>query len=89
MSVNDSMNSSPPGQNGRHFGRRQFQMHFLNENDQILIQISLKFVPRNPIDNIPALVQVMAWRQTGAKPLPELMLTRFTEANMRHYGDMS
>ena len=24
-----AINSSPPGKNGRHFGRRQFQMHFL------------------------------------------------------------
>ena len=45
---------------------------FLNENDGILIQISLKFVPMSPIDNKPALVQVMAWCRTGDKPLPEL-----------------
>ena len=48
---------------------------FLNENDRTLIQISLKFVPRSPIDNNSALVQVMAWRRTGDKPFPELMLT--------------
>ena len=48
------VNSSPPGQNGRHFGRWQFQMHF--ENDRTLIRISLKFVPRGPFDNKPALV---------------------------------
>ena len=81
-------NSSSPGQNGRYFGRRQFQMHFLNENDRIPIRISLNFVPRSPIDNNPALVQVMAWRRTGAKPLPELMLTQFTDAYMRHLGEM-
>ena len=34
---------------------------FLNTNDSILIQISLKFVPISPIDNKPALVQEMAW----------------------------
>ena len=33
---------------------------FLNENDRISIQISLKFVPRSRIDNKPALVQIMA-----------------------------
>ena len=48
---------------------------FLNENDRIRIQISLKFVSRSPIDNKPALVQIMAWRRTGDKPLPEPMLT--------------
>ena len=34
---------------------------FFNENDRIPILISLKFVPRRPIDNNPALVQVMTW----------------------------
>ena len=48
---------------------------FLNENDRIPIQISLKFVPRSLIDNKAALVEVMAWRQTGAKPLPEPVMT--------------
>ena len=56
-----------------------FKSIFLNENDRILIQISQKFVPRDPIDNKPALVQVMAWCRTGIKPLPEAMLTQFTE----------
>ena len=50
---------------------------FMNENDIILIRISQKCVPRSPIDNKPALVQVMAWRRTGDKPLPEPMLTQF------------
>ena len=38
-----------------------FKCIFLNENDIIQIEISLKFVPTSPIDNKPALVQVMAW----------------------------
>ena len=42
-----------------------FKCIFLNENDRILFRISLKFVPRSPIDNKPALVQVVAWRRTG------------------------
>ena len=33
------------------------------------IKISLKFVPKRSINNIPALVQIMAWRRPGAKPL--------------------
>ena len=61
-----------------------FKCIFLNENDRILIQISLKFVPRGPIDNKPALVQVMAWRRTGDEPLPEPMLTQFTDTYMWH-----
>ena len=57
---------------------------YLNENDRIPIRISLKFVPRSPIDNKSAMVQVMTWRRTGDKPLPEAMLAQFTDAYMRH-----
>ena len=39
----------------------------------ISIKISLKFVFKGPIDNIPALVQIMAWRRPGDKPLSEPM----------------
>ena len=61
-----------------------FQCIFLNENERIPIRISLKFVPRRPIDNKPALVQVMARRRSGDKPLRKPMLTQFTDAYMRH-----
>ena len=37
-------------------------------------KISLKFVPKSPINSIPALVQIMAWRRPGDKPLSELMM---------------
>ena len=46
-----------------------FKCIFVNGNDRILIRISLKFVPRSPINNNPALVQVMAWHRTGDRPL--------------------
>ena len=42
-----------------------FKCIFLNENDRIPIEILLKYVPRSPIDNKPALVRVMGWRRTG------------------------
>ena len=51
-----SLNSSPPGQNGRHFADNIFRCIFVNEKFCILIKISLKFVPRGPIDNNLALV---------------------------------
>ena len=58
-----------------HWGRGKmdtiFQWIFLNENVWISIKISLKFVPMVPINNIPALVQIMAWRRSGDKPLSE------------------
>ena len=66
-----------------------FNRIFLNKNYRILIQIPLKCVPSSSIDNKQALVQVMAWRRTGDKPLSEPMLIRFTDAYMRHSGEMS
>ena len=60
--------------NGRHFADDTFKRIFLNENARISIKISLKFVPKGPINNNPALVQVMAWRRSGDKPLSEPMM---------------
>ena len=57
-----------------------FKCIFLNEKCCILIKISLKFFPKGPIDNNPALVQIMAWRRIGDKSLYEAMLTRFNDA---------
>ena len=51
-----------------------FKCIFLNENDRILIQISLKFVPLGPIYNKSSLVQVMAWHHPGDRPLSEQMM---------------
>ena len=59
-----------------------FKYLFMNEKVCILIRISLKFVPKGPIDNKSMLVQVMAWRRIGDKPLSEPMLTQFTDAYM-------
>ena len=58
-----------------------FKEIFLNENGRI--SISLKFVPKSPINIKSALVQVMAWRRTDDNPLPEPMLAQFTDAYMR------
>ena len=63
-----------PRQNVRHFPDDSFKWIFLNENAWISIEVSLKFVPKGPINNIPALVQIMAWRRPGDKPLSEPML---------------
>ena len=57
------------------FSRRHiFKWIFLNENECISMKISLKFVPRDPMNNIPALVQIVAWRRPGDKPLSEPMM---------------
>ena len=61
-------NTLRPRQNGRHFPDDIIKSIFLNENVWVSIKISLKFVPKGPINNIPALVQIMAWRRPGDKP---------------------
>ena len=66
------VNSLRPRQNGRHFPDDNFKWIFLNENVWILIKISLKFVPRGRINNIPALVQIMAWHWPDDKPFSEI-----------------
>ena len=47
------INTLRPRQNGRHFADDTFKRIFLNENVRISIKISLTFVPRGPINNIP------------------------------------
>ena len=61
-----------------------FNRIFFVEHVGISISILLKFVPKGPNDIKTALVQVLARRRTGDKPLPEPMLTQFTDAYMRH-----
>ena len=69
LKIAAGVNTLMPRQNGRHFADDIFKLIFLNENVWIPIKISLKFVPQGLINNIPALVQIMAWRQPGAKAI--------------------
>ena len=69
-----SVNTLRPRQHGRHFADDTFKRIFLNENVIISIKILLMFVIKDPINNIPALVQIMAWRRPGDKPLSKPML---------------
>ena len=62
--------------NEQHFADDIFKRIFFNENVWISIKISLKFVPKGPINNIPSLVQIMAWHWPGDKPLSEPMMAR-------------
>ena len=68
------LNTLRPRQNGRHFPDDIFKGIFLNENEWISLKISLKFVPKVRINNITALVQIMAWRRPGDKPLSGPMM---------------
>ena len=55
-------------------------MNFYEWKFRILIEILPKFVPKGQIDNNSELVQVMARRRIGDKPLSGPMLTQFTDA---------
>ena len=68
------LNTLRPRPNGRHFPDDIFKRSFLNENVRISINISLNFVPYGPINCKSALVQIMAWRRAGDKPLSEPMM---------------
>ena len=68
------VNTLRPRQNGRYFLDDIFKGIFLNENAWISLKISLKFVPKVRINNIPSLVQIMAWRRPGDNPLSEPMM---------------
>ena len=70
------VNSLRPRQKGRLFADDTFKRIFLNENIIISTKNSLNFVPKGLINNIPALVLIMAWRRPGDKPLSEPMLVR-------------
>ena len=65
-----------PRQNGCHSSGNISKCIFLNENVWISIEISLKFVPKDPINNIPALDQIKACHLFGNKPLSESIMAR-------------
>ena len=65
----DLIHTLRPRQNGHRFPDDIFKCSFLNENGYISITISLKFVPEGSINNIPPLVQIMAWPRPDEKPL--------------------
>ena len=74
QAVPELLNTLRPRQNGHRFADDTFKRIFMNENVRISIKISLIFVPRGPINYIPTLVQIMAWRRSGDKPLSEPMI---------------
>ena len=80
-----TVNSSPLDKMAAILADDNIKCTFLDANETLPIPISLKFATMWPIDNKSALVQVMAWRRTGDKPLAEPMLTQFTSAYMRHH----
>ena len=65
------LNTLSPRQSGHHFPDSIFRCIFLNENVWISTEISLTFICRCPINNIPALVQIIALHLSGNKSLSE------------------
>ena len=75
----------------RHFADDILKPILLIENWCLSIKISMTCIPKVPLDSEPALVQIMAWRRSGAMPLsePETVMTPFADAYMRHSASMS
>ena len=78
-----------PRQNGRHFVDNMLMCFYLKENQSVVIQISLNFGPKSPIDNKASLVLVMAWRHKGDKPLAEPVMTQFTDIGICHTASLN
>ena len=68
------LNTLRPKQNVRHFAEAIFKCIFLNEKAEISIKIALQFVPKDSINNISALFQIMPWHWLVNKPLSETMI---------------
>ena len=76
-SLHIAMHSSTPGQNGGRFADDVFRWIFMNEKFCILIKISLKFVPKGSIDNIPALWQWLGANQATSHYLDHWVMIFF------------
>ena len=66
-----AVKTSRPRQNGRHFVNFSSKFILSNKSISTSINISLNFVPGGQINNISAVVQIMAWHRPGDKPLSE------------------
>ena len=61
----------------------------MKEKCYILVEISVKFVPKGPIDNYPALVQIMAWRPIGADPIHWSIYAALGEDELTHWDQVT
>ena len=67
------LNTLRPRQNCHHFADYILKFIFTNESMWTSISTSLRLGPKRRMNNIPALVQIMAWHRPVDKPLPEPM----------------
>ena len=79
------LNTLWPERKGSHFAGDISKYNFMKDTFGILIKISLIFVAKGPIDNKSALVQVVAWYQTGDKPIRDPMVTMLTDIYVSHH----
>ena len=74
-----------PEEDGQDCATDIFGHIFLNENCAILTGSPLKYVPKGPINNMPAMVQIMVWWQTGDKPSSKLTRRVNGNADIFHH----
>ena len=83
------VNSLRSRQNWFHFADEIFKCIVFNGNVWIPVKISLKFVRKGPINNIPALVQIMDWRLDRRQAIIWTNGGHYSDAYMRHSALMS
>ena len=66
------------------FQEKNFKCILLDENDCIVIQVSLSFVLKIPIDDKSALAKLVAWRWAGTKPLSGQKMAKIYDIIWRH-----
>ena len=71
-----------------HFADGIFKSIFLDENIWILIKISLKKIPKGPINSISALVQIMTWHWPGVNPSSVPMMVSLLTHTWHHSASM-
>ena len=71
---------SPPGQNGGYFADDIFKSFSWKKNLVFWLKVLLQIIAKGQIDNKSAL----GWHRIGNKPLPEPMLTQFSDAYKGH-----
>ena len=64
-------------QNTRRYADDIFNSILLIEHVCILIEISLKFIPKSSVDNKAVWIQIRVWCPASSEPLPESAMAKF------------
>ena len=76
-SPRSSINTLMPRRNRQYFADDVLKRIFFNDKVWFSITISLKFVAKGRINNVPTSVRIMAWWRQGDKPLSGPMMASF------------